>query len=241
MLLPRYFPFSMQSDVVVAWAHQDCSKPLDLSKQRAAKIKQLVELEKKLSVREEEIKNNAIDLVAKFKELEKAQAEIGLLKGQLARLHEEGRLLRLQLDEAKAEAANAVFEYQSSEEMAALKQTFHDEGYEEAAEAFAYTAMVTHPNLDLGFLGEHLANQTAAWRSEHRAAQPLANERPASPTATRPPSSAFEPSTIPFPPHEVHPEHVIEGDQEPAVRVAESDGSVEQINNPDGVLDRQEE
>ena len=33
---------------------------------------------------------------------------------------------------------------------------------------------------------------------------------------------------------------VIEGDQEPAIRAAESDKSIEQIDNPDGILDRQE-
>ena len=30
--------------------------------------------------------------------------------------------------------------------MAALKQTLHDEGYEEAAEAFAYIVETTHPD-----------------------------------------------------------------------------------------------
>ena len=44
--------------------------------------------------REEELKTNAIDLVALFKELEKAQAEIGELRGELAWLHEEVRSLR---------------------------------------------------------------------------------------------------------------------------------------------------
>ena len=48
-----------------------------------------------MSVREEELKNNAIDLVARFEELEKAQVEIGLLKGELARFHEESKLLKL--------------------------------------------------------------------------------------------------------------------------------------------------
>ena len=58
------------------WAYQDYSRPLDLSEQRVAKIKQLKEQldesEKELSVREEELKTNAIDLVARSKELEKA-------------------------------------------------------------------------------------------------------------------------------------------------------------------------
>ena len=39
----------------------------------------------------------------------------------------------------------------STRKMAALKQTLHDEGYEEAAEAFAYTAVVTYPRLGPGF------------------------------------------------------------------------------------------
>ena len=97
-------------------------------------------------VREEELKTNAIDLVARSKELEKARAEIWLLKGELARLHEESRSLRLQLDKAKATMANVVSEYQSSEEMTALKQTLHDEGYEEAAKAFEYTVATTRPD-----------------------------------------------------------------------------------------------
>ena len=137
----------MQSAIATAWAHQDCQRPLDLSKQQAAKIKalkeQLVESDKKLSVREKELKTNAIDLVAKSEELKKAQVEIGLLKGEVARHHKEGRSLRLQLEQAKVVAANAVSKYQSSEEMAALKQNLHDEGYEDAAEVFAYIVVTT--------------------------------------------------------------------------------------------------
>ena len=52
-----------------------------MSEQRAKKIKQLTKSEKKLSAREEELKNNAIDLVARADELEKAQVVIRLLKG----------------------------------------------------------------------------------------------------------------------------------------------------------------
>ena len=78
-------------------------------------------------------------------------------------------------------------------------------------------------------------------RAEHRGAQPLVDERATPPAATRPPSPAVEPSAIPPPPPEVLPGQVIEGDQEPMVRAAESDGSVEQIDNLDGFLDRQEE
>ena len=55
----------------------------------------MAESEKKLLVREAELKNNAIDLVARFEELEKAQVEIGLLKGELAMLHRENMSLTL--------------------------------------------------------------------------------------------------------------------------------------------------
>ena len=57
----------------MAWAYQDCERPLDLSYQQAAKVKllkeQLVESEKKLTAKEEELKGNEINLVAKFEEL----------------------------------------------------------------------------------------------------------------------------------------------------------------------------
>ena len=66
----------MQGTMAVAWAHQDCSRPLDLSKQRVEKLKQvrrqLTKSEKKLSARGEELKNNMIDLVARTEGLEKA-------------------------------------------------------------------------------------------------------------------------------------------------------------------------
>ena len=67
--------------------------------------------EKKLLASEEELKNKAIDLVAKTKGLEKAQAEIGLLKGELTKLHVENRSLKLQLEEAKIASANMDSEY----------------------------------------------------------------------------------------------------------------------------------
>ena len=41
----------------------------------------MTESEKKLAAKEEELKNNTIDLVARTEGLERAQAEIGLLKG----------------------------------------------------------------------------------------------------------------------------------------------------------------
>ena len=133
-----------------------------------------------MSVREEGLKNNVIDLVARSEELEKTWTDIGLLKGELARLYEEGRLLRLQLDEVKAATANAVSEYQSSEEMATFKKTFYNEGYEEAAEAFAYIAAITHLDWDLTFLGEHMVDQITAWCAKHQATHLPTDERPVS-------------------------------------------------------------
>ena len=221
----------MQGAMAVAWAHQDCSRPLDLTEQWAEKIRQLrgqlIESEKKLAAREEELKNNAIDLVARTEGLERAQAEIGLLKEELARLHAENWSLKDQVEEAKVAATNVVSEYQSSAEMVALNK--------EAAEAFAYTTMTRHPDWDLAYLGVYLADQIAEWRAELQANQPPAEERPA-----RPSSPAAEPLSVPHPPPEVHPEQVIEGDQEPVVRVAESDESIKQIDNPNGILDRLE-
>ena len=51
--------------------------------------------------------------MARIEGLEKAQAEIRLLKGELARLYEESRSLKLQLEEGKTAAANVIAEYQS--------------------------------------------------------------------------------------------------------------------------------
>ena len=214
--------------MAVAWAHQDCSRPFDLTEQRAEKIRQLrgqlTESEKKLAAREEELKNNAIDLVARTEGLERAQAEIGLLKEELARLHAENWSLK---EEAKAAATNVVSEYQSSAEMVALNK--------EAAEAFVYTTMTRHPDWGLAYLGVYLADQIAEWLAELQANQPPVEERHA-----RPSSPAAEPLAVPPPPPEVLPEQVIEGDQEPVVRVAESDESIKQIDNPNGILDRLE-
>ena len=81
--------------------------------------------------------------MARSEELEKAHTEIGQLKGELSGLLEEVRSLRPQLEQAKATTANAVSEYQSSEEMAGLKKTLHDEGYKEVAKAFIYTMATT--------------------------------------------------------------------------------------------------
>ena len=83
--------------MAVAWAHQDCSKPFDQAEQQAEKVKELrarvTDLENKLGTKEEELKNNEIELVAQTEKYEKVQAEVGLLKGELARLHAENRSL----------------------------------------------------------------------------------------------------------------------------------------------------
>ena len=110
-------------------------------------------------------KNNEIKLVAHNVKYEKVQDELGLLKGELARLDADNRSLKSQLNEAKEKikiaATKTVFEYQSSAEMAALRQTIRDEAYEEVAELFAYITMVQHPDWDLSYLGDHLAAQIA--------------------------------------------------------------------------------
>ena len=59
----------------MAWAHQDCSGPLDQSEQRAEKMKQLqaqvIDLENRLWVKDEELKNNKVELVAQIVKYEK--------------------------------------------------------------------------------------------------------------------------------------------------------------------------
>ena len=66
----------MQGAMAVAWAHQDYSKPLDQSKQQAEKVRELraqvTDLENKLRTKEEELKNNEIELVARDKRFERA-------------------------------------------------------------------------------------------------------------------------------------------------------------------------
>ena len=54
----------------------------------------MTQSEKKLSAKEDELKNNIIDLVARTEGLERAQIETGLLKGELTRLHAEYRSLK---------------------------------------------------------------------------------------------------------------------------------------------------
>ena len=77
--------------MAVAWAHQDCSKPLDQAEQQAEKLRELrarvTNLQNKLRAKEEELKSNEIELVARTEKYEQVQAEVGLLKGELAWLH----------------------------------------------------------------------------------------------------------------------------------------------------------
>ena len=65
----------------MAWAHQDYSRPLDLSEQQAEKIRQLrgqlIELEKKLLTGEDELKNNTIDLVARTRGWRRLKLRLG--------------------------------------------------------------------------------------------------------------------------------------------------------------------
>ena len=53
----------------------------------------MTNLENKLRVKEEELKNNEIELVARNKRYENVQAELRLLKGELAQLHTENKSL----------------------------------------------------------------------------------------------------------------------------------------------------
>ena len=112
-----------------------------------------------------------------------------------------------QLGEAKAVAAKAVFEYQSSTEMTVLKQTIHDEADEEAAEPFMYTTVTQHPDWDLAYLGDHLDAQIVEWCAELQSNQPPVEERLA-----RHPSPAAKPQAVPPSPPEALPEQVIKGD-----------------------------
>ena len=113
---------------------------------------------------------------------ERLQDELGLLKGNLARFNADNRSLKSQLDEAKEEirtvVAKTVFEYQSSSEMAALRQTIQDEAFEEVVESFAYTTATQHPDWDLSYLGNYLATQIVEWRAKSQVDQPPIEERP---------------------------------------------------------------
>ena len=61
--------------------------------------------------KEEELKTNEIELVARNERLEKAQAKVRLLKEELSRLHVDNGSLKDQVGEAKPAAASAVSEY----------------------------------------------------------------------------------------------------------------------------------
>ena len=80
-----------------------------------------------------------------------------------------------------------------------------------------------------------MATQIAEWRAEAQADRPPTEERPAAAVAP-----VDEIQEVPAPLPDGLPEQVIEGDQEPAVRPAESAASIEQIDNHDGIVDRQE-
>ena len=200
---------------------------------------QVIDLESKLRVKDEELKNNEVELVAQTVKYEKLQDELGLLKGDLARFDADNRLLKSKLNEAREEigtaTVKAVSEYQSSVEMAALKQTIRDESYEEAAKSFAYTIAIRHPDLDLSYFGDHLATQIAEWSTEAQANRPSTEECPA---AAVPPVEEIQEVSAPLPDSPL--EQFIEGEQEPTIRPAESDANIEQINNLDGIVDRQE-
>ena len=145
------------------------------------------DLENKLGVKEEELKNNEIELVARNERYKGFQAELRLLKGELALLYAENKSLYDQLNEAKDEAgvtaANMVSEYQSSTEMAALRQTIWDEAFKEVAESFAYTTATQLPDWDLAYLGDHLVTQIAEWRVEFQASHPPAEDPPVVPAS----------------------------------------------------------
>ena len=104
-----------------------------------------------------------------------------------------------------------------------------------------YIVATVHLDWDLTFLSEHLIDQIAAWHKEWRATHPPADERLASRPIAGPTPSSAEPLAIPPPPPKVHLEQVIEHHLAPVVKADESDESVGQIDNLDGVLDHQEE
>ena len=74
-------------------AYHDCERTFDLFDKWAVKINLLkecvVEVEKKLVAKKEELKANKVQLVAKVKELKKARTEVRQLGGELTRLREE--------------------------------------------------------------------------------------------------------------------------------------------------------
>ena len=91
--------------------------------------------------------------------------------------------------------------------MAALRQTIWDEAFDEAAESFAYTTAVRHPDWDLSYLGDHLAAQIAEWHDELPVEQPFTEGRPAVPVL---PIEEVQEVLAPLP--DGLPEQVIEDD-----------------------------
>ena len=63
----------------------------------------MIDLENKLRVKDEELKNNKVELVAQNVKYEKLQDELGLLKEDLARFDADKKSLKSQLNEAKEE------------------------------------------------------------------------------------------------------------------------------------------
>ena len=65
--------------MAVAWAHHDSLKPFDQAEQRAKKMRELrvrvTDLENKLRVKEQELKSNEIELVARTKKYEQHYAK----------------------------------------------------------------------------------------------------------------------------------------------------------------------
>ena len=53
----------------------------------------MTDLECKLRAKEEELKSNEIELVARIEKYEQVQAEVRLLKGELAQLHVDNKIL----------------------------------------------------------------------------------------------------------------------------------------------------
>ena len=126
--------------------------------------------------------------------------------------------------------------------MVATKKSSYEEGFEASMWAFTYTMETKRLDWDVTFFRGGLVNQVAAWHNQWRASHHQADE----PSASSPIEGSASPSgkapPIPSHPLEVHHEQVIEDD--PMARVDESDRSgddVEQIDNLDGVLDRQED
>ena len=72
------------------------------------------------------------------------------------------------------------------------------------------------------------------WRDEAQANRPLVDECPAT---VVPPVEDIQEVLAPLP--DSLPEQVIEGEQEPAIKPVKSDASIEQIDNLDGIVDRQ--